>query len=219
MSNNQLMIYTDGGHRTNGSLGGWAFYIENHTKYPLSYNGINIMRLLVSAPVMCETVTNNRMELTAAIKALEEIQGFKGNVKVHSDSQYVINSITKWMGKWAKKNYKGIKNADLMRRLNELNKTFGKRISWQWVKGHADCQGNIKADKALNKAMNHYQNTGITSVSTEFGLKLNDKTEKTVSSQKKEITKEAFKDKLFDLYQKKQLTPNTVKNLSRFCIT
>ncbi len=88
--------------------------------------------------------TNNRMELMAAIAGLESID-IDSKVKLHSDSTYVINGITKWIEKWKTKDWKKIKNRDLWERLDQVAQKH--TIQWIWVKGHAGNTLNEQVDK------------------------------------------------------------------------
>ena len=95
--------------------------------------------------------TNNRMELMAAIKALEAVKpNFKGDITLWTDSTYVIKGITEWIHGWKKRGWKKsdkkpVINADLWKRLDDLNNR--RNINWKWVKGHAGVEGNERADE------------------------------------------------------------------------
>jgi ribonuclease HI len=93
--------------------------------------------------------TNNRMELMAAIQALESLNR-PSQVRLYTDSTYVLNGITKWVAGWERNGWrtaakKPVKNDDLWRRL--VQAMDGHEISWQWVKGHAGDEGNERADE------------------------------------------------------------------------
>jgi ribonuclease HI len=99
--------------------------------------------------------TNNRMELTAAIRALEALKR-PATVNLHTDSQYVQKGISEWIHNWKRNGWRTadknpVKNADLWQRLDEL--TGQHRIKWSWVKGHAGHSGNERADALANRAM------------------------------------------------------------------
>lgn len=124
-----INIYTDGACFGNPGPGGWAFiYYLDQTRFQNSGGSLQ--------------TTNNRMELTAVLRALEKINDLK-NIVIYSDSKYVIDGATKWIIKWRKNNWKNsnkqtVKNIDLWIKIDGyLN---NKKIGWQWVKGHA---GNI----------------------------------------------------------------------------
>ena len=100
--------------------------------------------------------TNNRMELTAAIKALQSLKRSDLNVKLYTDSVYVKNGITQWLSNWKVKGWKTaakkpVKNAELWQQLDEINQQHD--VEWCWVKGHAGHEGNEKADQLANKAI------------------------------------------------------------------
>lgn len=124
-----ISIYTDGACFGNPGPGGWAFiYYLEQTKFHNSGGSAQ--------------TTNNRMELTAVIRALEEIRDLK-NIIIYSDSKYVIDGATKWIKNWRRNNWKNsnkqtVKNIDLWIKIDEL--LYNKNIGWQWVKAHA---GNI----------------------------------------------------------------------------
>ncbi len=133
----KIIIYTDGGCRGNPGIGGWGVYLSYKGKEKKIYGSE-------------KHTTNNKMELTAAIKALESI---KKDIPIilYTDSKYVLEGITKWIIGWKKKNWKKVKNIDLWQQLDELNQRF--EIDWRWVKGHSGNVGNDTADALVNKAM------------------------------------------------------------------
>ena len=113
-------IYTDGACRGNPGPGGWG---------ALLVAGRHEKRMHGGEP---ET-TNNRMELTAVIEALNALRGSR-KVRVHTDSTYVKNGITEWMANWKKRGWK----------------TACHDVAWYWVKGHAGHEGNEEADRLAN---------------------------------------------------------------------
>ena len=124
-----IKIYTDGSCLNNPGNGGWAAIIK-----------INNEVKKISGSV--KDTTNNKMELMAPIKALQEIKG-QQPIEIYTDSQYVRLGITDWIHKWIKNNWltsnkKPVKNKELWLQLYELNKSH--KIKWIWVKAHA---GNI----------------------------------------------------------------------------
>jgi len=144
----EIKIYTDGACVGNPGPGGWAaiILIENDKKE--LFGGEKL-------------TTNNRMELTAAIKALEycdlqeERQRTLKQIKIYTDSTYVKEGITIWINNWEKNNWKtadkkNVKNVDLWKRLKELAKT--NHIEWCWIKGHSDNPMNDLADQLAKKA-------------------------------------------------------------------
>ena len=140
--NKTVDIYTDGACSGNPGPGGWGVLIQLDDKNIELSGGDN------------ET-TNNRMELMAAIIALEEInKDYK--INLYTDSNYVKDGITSWISNWKKNswktaNKKDVKNKDLWIRLDEAIK--GKDISWIWVKGHAGNAGNEQADYLARSAL------------------------------------------------------------------
>ena len=140
--NKKVDIYTDGACSGNPGPGGWGVLIQLDDKDIELSGGDN------------ET-TNNRMELMAAIIALEEInKDYK--INLYTDSNYVKDGITSWISNWKKNswktaNKKDVKNKDLWIRLDEAIK--GKDISWIWVKGHAGNAGNEQADYLARSAL------------------------------------------------------------------
>jgi ribonuclease HI len=135
----QVIIHTDGACRGNPGPGGWGAL--------LAYKGIT-KELHGGAP---ET-TNNRMELMAAIQALETLNK-PCSVNLNTDSKYVLQGITEWMPNWKKRDWKTasrhpVKNEDLWRRLDAAIQRH--QITWQWVKGHNGDPGNERADVLAN---------------------------------------------------------------------
>ena len=141
-------IYTDGACIGNPGPGGWAAVIVTEKGKNEIFGGEKL-------------TTNNRMELTATIKALEYCNEKDGKqlslqqIEVYTDSNYVKDGITVWINKWEKNNWKtadkkNVKNVDLWKRLKELSKS--KQISWNWVKGHSNDPMNDMADKLAKKA-------------------------------------------------------------------
>ena len=124
-----IKIYTDGSCLNNPGNGGWAAIIND--------NGV-IKKISGSV----KDTTNNKMELMAPIKALQEIKGNE-QIEIYTDSQYVRLGITDWVHKWIKNNWQtskkeSVKNKELWVQLYELNNLCD--VKWIWVKAHA---GNI----------------------------------------------------------------------------
>lgn len=135
----RVIIYTDGACRGNPGPGGWGVILKYKGKTKELYGG------------ELET-TNNRMELTAAIQALEALTR-PCNVELHIDSKYVLLGITEWMINWKKRGWKTaaktpVKNEDLWRRLDAAIERHD--IEWRWIKGHAGDEGNERADALAN---------------------------------------------------------------------
>lgn len=133
-----MEIYTDGSCLGNPGPGGYGVVCIQDEKIIATYHG--------NSP----DTTNNRMELLAAITALEKRKS-RGN-KIHTDSQYVKKGIEEWIKVWKKTNWKNgkIKNIDLWQLLDVLNKKY--KPEWNWVKGHSGNQWNEKADELAKKS-------------------------------------------------------------------
>lgn len=136
-----LKIWTDGSCLGNPGPGGWAF---------VATDGKNIARRCG-----CEkNTTNNRMELTAVIKALSAAKKHD-ELELHTDSQYVKNGMESWMKNWKRNNWrtadkKPVKNQDLWMQLDELSGKI--KINWRWVKGHAGVEMNECCDELARTA-------------------------------------------------------------------
>jgi ribonuclease HI len=135
-------IYSDGACRGNPGPGGWAAL--------LSYNGRE--RELSGAEAL---TTNNRMELTAVIRALEALTR-PVEARVFTDSEYVRRGITEWLSAWKARNWrtadrKPVKNQDLWVELERL--AAGHRVEWHWVRGHSGVPGNERVDRLANEAI------------------------------------------------------------------
>jgi len=138
----QVIIFTDGACRGNPGPGGWGAVMRYGTTEKTLFGGE-------------PDTTNNRMELMAAIMALEALTQ-PCQVVLTTDSRYVMDGITQWMANWKKRGWKTaskqpVKNADLWRRLDAA---CGKHtIEWQWVKGHSGHPENEKADALANRGI------------------------------------------------------------------
>ncbi|WP_428353836.1 ribonuclease HI [Methyloprofundus sp.] len=138
----KVEIYTDGACRGNPGPGGWGVWLKRGEAEKELYGG------------ELET-TNNRMELMAAIQALEVLNQ-SCEIKLYSDSKYVLQGITEWMHNWKKRGWKTaakkpVKNEDLWRRLDSVMQKH--EIEWTWVKGHSGNFGNEKADLLANQGI------------------------------------------------------------------
>ena len=134
-----ITIYTDGACKGNPGVGGWGAILRSGEHEKELFGGES-------------HTTNNRMELTAVIRALESLKR-PSEVDLFTDSQYVKNGIESWIHNWRRNGWKtsdkkDVKNADLWRELGELVARHD--ITWHWVKGHADNEGNLRADALAN---------------------------------------------------------------------
>ena len=144
---NSINIYIDGACSGNPGPGGWGVLIKQKSREK---------ELWGSEP---ETTTNNRMELMAAIKALECLERLLKRprpVNIYTDSMYVIGGITDWIKSWKEKNWrtpknKLVMNQDLWKQLEELAQQHD--LQWRHVKGHSGNQGNERADRLAHKAI------------------------------------------------------------------
>ncbi len=137
-----VIIYADGACKGNPGKGGWGAVLEcgEHTKEIFGGQA---------------QTTNNRMELTAAIEALNALKK-PCNIDLYTDSQYVMKGIMEWMPNWKKNGWKTsdkkpVKNADLWQLLDVARQNH--MVRWHWVKGHAGHPGNERADALANKGV------------------------------------------------------------------
>jgi ribonuclease HI len=135
-------IWSDGACRGNPGPGGWGVLLRSNGAQKELYGGE-------------ADTTNNRMELMAAIRALEALKR-PSRVKLTTDSLYVMKGITTWIHDWKKKGWrtadkKPVKNEDLWRQLDELAAKHD--VEWHWVKGHAGHPENERADELANKGI------------------------------------------------------------------
>ena len=139
---NRIEIFTDGACRGNPGKGGWGVMIRSNGLEESLYGGDL-------------STTNNIMELTAAIKALEHIPE-NSNVVLTTDSKYVMQGITEWIKNWKIRNWKTaskkpVLNKELWKRLDSLTNLHS--IEWKWVKGHSGHRENEIADQLANKGI------------------------------------------------------------------
>jgi ribonuclease HI len=142
MSTPHVIVYTDGGCAPNPGPGGWAAILisGNHEKELKGGEQVS---------------TNNRMELMAAISALEALK-HTSVVDIHTDSQYVRNGIMSWIHQWKRNGWKTadrkpVKNDDLWKRLDVALARH--QIRWHWVRGHAGNELNERADRLVRQAI------------------------------------------------------------------
>ncbi|MCU0897619.1 MAG: ribonuclease HI [Burkholderiales bacterium] len=135
-----VRIFTDGACKGNPGPGGWGAILRYGEHERELFGGER-------------ATTNNRMELTAVIRALESLKRVC-RIELYTDSQYVRNGITVWMRDWKRRGWKTadrkpVKNQDLWQRLDEL--AAGHEIHWHWVKGHSGHPENDRADALANR--------------------------------------------------------------------
>lgn len=140
-----IRIYTDGGCSGNPGPGAWATIILSEKKDPVELSDSEM------------NTTNNRMELTAVIRALEYIGETDTQIEVFTDSEYVQKGISQWMENWIKRGWKTasgspVKNKDLWMHLKEKSDVFS--IQWNWVRGHAGNEWNERCDKLVGIQIN-----------------------------------------------------------------
>lgn len=156
-----VAVYTDGGCSGNPGPGGWAFVVTRAYAGKASGVSEGLVEGDVSGSGAEAYTTNNRMELTAVIKALSFVieKGVAANgekIEVYTDSQYVQKGITEWVSSWKRKNWKNaerqpVKNQDLWMALDKLNAALSP--SWFWVKGHAGNTYNEICDRLTQEAI------------------------------------------------------------------
>jgi ribonuclease HI len=142
-------IYTDGACRGNPGPGGWAALLSFGERE----------KELAGAEAH---TTNNRMELTAVIRALEALKR-PVEARVFTDSEYVRRGISEWVIAWKSRGWKTadrkpVKNQDLWEELDRL--AAGHKIEWRWVKGHSGVPGNERVDRLANEAIDALTGSG-----------------------------------------------------------
>jgi len=141
-NNNIVELYTDGACRGNPGPGGWGALMRFNGHEKELYGGQ-------------QDTTNNRMELMAAIQGLESLSR-DCQVKLYTDSKYVMQGITEWIHNWKKKGWKTaarkpVKNADLWQQLDKARERH--QVEWIWVKGHSGHDDNERADELANRGV------------------------------------------------------------------
>jgi ribonuclease HI len=139
-------IWADGGCRGNPGPGGWGVLLRTGSREKELWGGE-------------PATTNNRMELTAVIRALEAMKR-PVQARVHTDSQYVQKGISEWIHGWKRNGWKTsdkkpVKNSDLWQQLDVLAAQH--RVEWLWVRGHAGDPGNERADALANRGIDEVQ--------------------------------------------------------------
>jgi len=145
----QVEIYTDGACKGNPGPGGWGALLRTRAD-----DGERERELFGGEG----NTTNNRMELTAVIRAIQALKR-PCDVVIHTDSTYVQKGITEWIHGWKKRAWKTadkqpVKNVDLWQELDAL--VGAHRIDWRWVKGHAGHDGNERADLLANRGVDAF---------------------------------------------------------------
>jgi ribonuclease HI len=140
----RVVAFTDGGCRGNPGVGAWAFVlVDVDTRKALEAAG--------GEPL----TTNNRMEMGAAIAALEAVKKLDTKILIVTDSKYLIGCCTQWMGGWKKNGWKRkgdpLKNLDLLQKLDQL--LTARDVQFKWVPGHSGHVGNEHVDRLGNEAM------------------------------------------------------------------
>jgi ribonuclease HI len=145
-----VVIYTDGACRGNPGPGGWAALLRM---------GDHEREISGAEP----HTTNNRMELTAVIRALQALKR-PVRAQIYTDSEYVRRGITEWVAAWKTRGWrtadrKPVKNQDLWQQLDELVRNH--RIEWHWVPGHAGVPDNERVDQLANSAIDALSQQGL----------------------------------------------------------
>jgi ribonuclease HI len=140
MTEATVEVYADGACKGNPGPGGWGVLLRAGGREREMHGGE-------------PATTNNRMELTAVIRALESLEG-RSQVRLYTDSQYVQKGITAWIHDWKRRGWrtadkKPVKNVDLWKRLEEVAR--GHEVEWHWVRGHSGHPENERADALANK--------------------------------------------------------------------
>lgn len=141
---NVIHIYTDGACKGNPGPGGWGVLLKSGATEKELFGGEL-------------GTTNNRMEMTAVIEALEALKR-PCEVVLFLDSQYVLKGITEWLPGWKAKGWRTaskqpVKNVDLWQKLDALVTGTEHKIDWRWVRGHNGDPGNERADALANKGV------------------------------------------------------------------
>ncbi|MDB9762934.1 ribonuclease HI [Amylibacter sp.] len=147
----KLYAYTDGACSGNPGPGGWGVLL-------LAKQDDNIIKTRSLSGGAAET-TNNQMELTAAIMALEALDK-PSKITIVTDSSYVKDGITKWIFGWKKNGWKtsakkAVKNEELWKRLEKATKQHD--VNWEWIKGHAGHMENEQADELARNGMEPFK--------------------------------------------------------------
>lgn len=142
----KITVYTDGACKGNPGPGGWGVLLEYNGRQKTMHGGEPL-------------TTNNRMEMMAAICALETLRE-ACEITLFTDSKYVMQGLTEWLPGWKARGWKTaskqpVKNQDLWERLDSAVQRH--KIEWRWVKGHAGDPGNEMADQLANRGIEQMQ--------------------------------------------------------------
>jgi ribonuclease HI len=135
------LVFTDGAAKGNPGPGGWGAIVVTPDQRVTELGG--------GSP----HTTNNRMELSGAIAALQHVANQPGRVAIYTDSTYLIQGITQWVWAWRKRGWKTVQGADVLNRelWEQLSALVGARargeVEWHWVRGHVGTPGNERADQ------------------------------------------------------------------------
>jgi ribonuclease HI len=145
-----IEIYTDGACRGNPGVGGWAALLRTG-EHEREISGAEAL------------TTNNRMELTAVIRALEALKR-PVQARIYTDSEYVRRGVTEWLANWKARGWrtadrKPVKNQDLWQRLDEVR--AGHRLEWHWVPAHSGVPDNERVDRLANVAIDTFSSQAL----------------------------------------------------------
>jgi ribonuclease HI len=136
-----IVVFSDGAAKGNPGPGGWGAIVVARDGHVTELGGADAH------------TTNNKMELTAAIRGLQHVQGAPGRVDLYTDSTYVIKGIREWIWSWRKRGWKTVQGADVLNRelweeLHALVEPRGRSaITWHYVRGHVGIPGNERVDE------------------------------------------------------------------------
>ena len=182
--NDKIIIFCDGASSGNPGPGGWGALVA----YPEGSRGVDVVEMGGSD----KRTTNNRMELSAAIGALESLGHIKDKIVIFTDSAYVINGITKWVFGWRARNWKtsekeDVLNRDLWEKL--YNASLGKNIDWQKIAGHSGVAGNERVDEIATNFSTGKAPSLFKGSRKNYSVKFNDLSKCEVKSESKSRSK------------------------------
>jgi ribonuclease HI len=167
MLRQNCVVYTDGSCSPNPGPGGWGWSVWSSRSSDLT------SVIVHEGSGRHSATTNNQMEMTAVIEALQCIAKnpvfFSGSVKIYSDSSYVILGITQWTEGWKNRGWKTskgkpVKNIALWKKMCECVDVCahaGVGVKWEWVKAHAGLEGNERADRLANSTVTPLKSHGF----------------------------------------------------------